>query len=186
MQPFSYFEKLSTPAKMQNPAIYQEAPEYCHYFFDLVPSDNLLAELKNSREATLAIFEQITPEQENRAYAAGKWTTNEVIRHIIDCERVYTYRALRFSRFDATELAGFEQDDYIRSLKAIPLSLVDLKEEYIAVRTATIALFASMTEEMLHFKARANNVYFTPNAIGFMTVGHNLHHIGFLQKNYLK
>ena len=114
-----------------------------------------------------------------------RYHTKEVLRHIIDCERVYSYRALRFSRFDETELSAFDENLYIESIKKIEQNLTDLKDEYENVRKSTIALYRTMTKEMLDFKGKANKVDFTARTLGFMTVGHNLHHCNFLKTNYL-
>jgi len=170
---------------MIDKTIYKDALEYCYYFFDLVQTDDLLAELERSYQLTQALFSLISPEKENYAYKPNKWTTKEVIRHIIDCERVYTYRALRFSRFDNTTLSGFDENLYIDRIKEVEQNLTDLKEEYENVRKSTISLFKSMTNEMLDFSGTANKVVFTARALGFMTIGHNLHHCNFIKTNYL-
>ena len=47
-------------------------------------------------------------------YAPGKWSVKESLGHVIDAERVFSYRALRIARNDKTPLAGFEQDDYVK------------------------------------------------------------------------
>ena len=171
---------------MTNKTIYQDAPLYSHSFFDLVETDNLLSELRKSEQLTKQLFQRITPENENFSYQPNKWTTKEVIRHIIDCERVYSYRAFRFSRFDSTDLPGFDENQYIDRMKPINLNLNDLKEEYEIVRRSTIAVFKTMTQDMLDFKGTANGVCFTARALGFMTVGHNLHHCHFLDAHYLR
>lgn len=170
---------------MTNRTFYKDIPPYYHYFFNLVKTDNLLAALRESKLITEQIFDSITPEKENFSYAPGKWTTKQVIRHIIDCERVYSYRALRFSRFDPAELPGFDENKYMEPVKNITYSLQDLREEYVSVRNATFLLFKNMNNEMLDFKGRANNVNFTAKALGFMTVGHNLHHGNFIKTTYL-
>lgn len=170
---------------MKDKTIYRDAPNYCHYFFDLVETNDLLIELENSCKLTLELFKLITSEKENFSYQPKKWTINEVLRHIIDCERVYSYRALRFSRFDNTELAGFDENKYIENMIGIVQNLDDLKDEYVNVRKATIALFKTMTHEMLDFKGTANKVSFTARTLGFMTVGHNLHHSNFIKTKYL-
>jgi len=170
---------------MTDKTIYKDAPDYCHYFFDLVETDNLLDELQKSYQITNELFQLITPEKENFSYQPDKWTTKEAIRHIIDCERVYTYRAFRFSRFDNTELPGFDENKYIETIKGKALNLSDLKDEYENTRKSTIALFKTMTNEMLDFKGPANKVYFTARSLGFMTVGHNLHHCNFIKTKYL-
>ena len=170
---------------MIDKTIYKDAPQYCYYFFDLVQTDDLLAELDNSYQMTQALFSLISPEKENYVYKPNKWTTKEVIRHIIDCERVYTYRAFRFSRFDNIELSGFDENLYIDNIKKFEQNLTDLKEEYENVRKSTISLFKAMTNEMLDFRGTANKVVFTPRTLGFMTIGHNLHHCNFIKANYL-
>ena len=170
---------------MTNKTIYKDAPPYCHYFFDLVKTDDLQFELQKTKQLTQDLLGLITSENENYSYQSNKWTTKEIVRHIIDCERVFTYRALRFSRFDNTELAGFDENQYIDKIKGIEQNLNDLKEEYENVRKSTIALFKNMTNEMLDNQGTANKGIFTARTLGFMTVGHNLHHCNFIKANYL-
>ncbi|MFA7359594.1 MAG: DinB family protein [Candidatus Kapaibacterium sp.] len=170
---------------MTDKTYYKDAPSYCHYYFDLLQTDNVINELEKSRKLTLDTIELITPEKENFSYLPNKWTTLEVLKHIIVCERIYTYRALRFSRFDNTELAGFDENEYTANVKKIKYHLKDLLDEYINVRNASMNLFKNMTEEMLNFKGKANNAYFTPRTIGFMTAGHNIHHCNFIKTYYL-
>lgn len=165
---------------------YTDAPQYCHYYFDLVVEDNLIAALQNSYMETLKLIATIPTTKENYSYAADKSTTKEVLRHIIDCERVYAYRAFRFSRFDDTELAGFDENQYIIHSKDIQWNLDVLKEEYANVRQSKINLFSSMTEKMLDFKGPANKVGFTARGLAFMAVGHNIHHCNFIKSHYLQ
>lgn len=160
-----------------------ECPQYCQYFFDLV-GDDLLMELENSKETTLDFIKLIPKEKEDFVYEEGKWTMKEVLQHIIDCERVYTYRAFRFSRFDATELSGFDENLYISNTKNLEISIENIYKEFESVRNSTISLFRPMTNKMLDFKGLANQVTFTARSLGFMAVGHNLHHINFVKKNY--
>jgi hypothetical protein len=164
---------------------YSDAPQYCHYYFDLVEQDNLIDALKKSYEETLTLIASIPKEKENYSYAAGKWTTKEVLRHIIDCERVYAYRAFRFSRFDNLELAGFDENQYITNSQEIEWDLLTLKDEYSNVRKSTLNLFMPMTEKMLDFKGTANKVNFTARGLACMTVGHNIHHCNFIKTHYL-
>ena len=164
---------------------YSDAPAYCHYFFDLVTGSNLIEALQSTKAATLALMEKIPASKWHHAYAPNKWTTIEVLRHIIDCERVYAYRALRFSRMDDTELAGFDENLFIASSKAINNSITDTAEEFETVRQSTIKLFEPMTDAMLDFKATANKVGFTARGLGYMAAGHNIHHCNFILTNYL-
>lgn len=170
---------------MKDKSIYKDAPSYSHYYLDLIQSNDLMHELEESKKITLDTFKLISPEKENFSYQVNKWTSKEVLRHIIDTERIFAYRAFRFSRFDNTQLSGFSENDYIEKVKSINFPLADLQKEYLYVRDASIELFSKMNEEMLGFIGTANKVNFSTRALGFMIVGHNLHHIAFLKNNYL-
>lgn len=170
---------------MQNAKLYSEAPTYCHYFFDLIESDNFLEEFENSRKSTLNLIENIPLEKENYAYQEGKWTVKEVFKHIIDCERIFIYRALRFARFDATPLPGFDENAYMANQDITNLSLFDLKNEYNIVRESAVLLYKNLNDDMLDFKGRTNGMNYSARIIAFMIIGHNLHHIKMIQNKYL-
>lgn len=170
---------------MNNQAIYKDAPDYCSYYFDLIQSDDLLVEFEKSKELTLNIFNLISPELENYAYQPNKWTIKEVLRHIIDMERIFAYRAFRFTRFDDTELSGVEENDYIAKVNQTDIKLTDLLEEYLAVRNSTIWIFKNIKTEMLDFKGIANTQTYTARTLGFAIIGHNIHHCHSIQTRYL-
>ncbi len=171
---------------MKNKSIYKDAPEYCAYFFDLIQSDSLVFEFEKSKELTLDVFKLISPELENHSYQPNKWTVKEVLRHIIDMERIFAYRAFRFSRFDDTELSGVEENDYIKKVKTTDIKLADLKEEYLAVRNSTIGIYRNITTEMLDFNGNANKQTYTARTLGFAMIGHNIHHCNFIKTRYLQ
>ena len=171
---------------MKNKGIYKDAPEYCGYYFDLIQSDDLLSELEESKELTLNVFGLISPELENYCYAPNKWTIKEVLRHIIDMERIFQYRAFRFSRCDDTELSGVEENDYIEKVKQTDITLSDLREEYLAVRNSTIWIYRNIKPEMLDFKGTANKQTYTARTLGFAIIGHNVHHCNIIKTKYLK
>lgn len=164
---------------------YNDFPPYCRHYFDLVAEDDLMEALKNSRDHTLKFISEIPAAKENFSYAENKWTVKQVLSHIIDCERIYAYRALRFSRKDNTELPGFDEDLFAANANASGRNLQDLAEEYKSVRGSTIFLFEHMTEEMLGFKGMANKLWLTPCAIGFLAAGHNIHHCKIIKERYL-
>lgn len=170
---------------MKDQSIYLETASYFHYYFDLVETNDLVLELQKSKHSTIDFIQSIPKEKEDYAYSDGKWTIKEVFRHIIDSERVYAYRAFRFSRFDNTELAGFDENKYIENVNSIHFSLKDLLLEYVNLRDSTINLFETMTDQMLDFKGTANNMKTSARILGYMTVGHNIHHYNFIKKHYL-
>ena len=170
---------------MQDQNIFNEAPTYFHYYYGLVPSNDLLVALEEDLNTTLDILKSIPSEKENFAYAPNKWTTKEVFKHIIECERIFAYRALRFSRFDSTPLPGFDENHFIENSTQMNQNLAELIIEFELVRKSTIALFKYMSPEMLQFQAPANNTTYSTRAIGFMIVGHCIHHCHFVTQKYL-
>jgi uncharacterized damage-inducible protein DinB len=120
----------------------------------------------------------------NFRYAPDKWTAKEVIGHVCDSERVFAYRALRISRADATPLAGFEQDDYVRNGPFAERLFCDLVEDFIAVRRATLSLLRNLDEAAWTRRGLANNHEVTVRALAYIIAGHELHHRGILEEKY--
>ena len=108
----------------------------------------------------------------------------EVIGHITDTERIFTYRALRFARGDQTPLPGFEQNDYVRSGAFSERTLAGLAEEFGAVRSASIALFRSFNNEAWTRRGMADQKEVTVRALAFITAGHQMHHRILLEERY--
>lgn len=121
----------------------------------------------------------------NFSYAQGKWTIAEVLIHLMDTERIFQYRALRFARNDKTELQGFDQDSYVPESQAPNRSRNDILEEFIAIRKSSIALFASLNDEMLLRSGLASGAKMSVRALGFVICGHQVHHFNILQERYL-
>ena len=115
----------------------------------------------------------------------GKWTIKEVLSHVIDTERIFTYRALTIARNDNTPLPGFDENAYIPFSNASGRSLMQLIHEYELVRRSSMALFESFTEEMLDRQGTANNMRLTPRILGWMLAGHDAHHADIVRNRYL-
>lgn len=165
--------------------IFPFVPEYYWYYINLPESQDLATELQQSMESTLSVFKMIHPLMEDYRYQPNKWTVKEVLQHMIDVERIFSYRAFRFSRFDQTELPGFDENTYIDNIKPSLKSLLQLQEEYESVRRGTQSLYLGMLSEMMDFQGRANGGIFTPKALGFIIVGHNIHHNNIILSRYL-
>ena len=162
-----------------------DVPAYYRAYLDLIKENDLLPFLKNRTEETLKLIGSIPPEKTEYRYASGKWTVKEVFSHIIDTERILAYRALRFSRKDATELSGFDENAYAPNSNTGNRSLQEIASEYTAVRSASIFLFSYMTPEMLDFKGKANKASNTARGLGWMIAGHDVHHCGVIRERYL-
>jgi len=160
------------------------APSYGRYI-DLVPSGSILATLQRQLAETRDLLARLTEEKAGYRYAPGKWSIKEVIGHVADSERVFTYRALRFARNDATPLPGFEQDGYVTNGRFDRRPLQDLRTEYEHVRLASIALFAPLAEEAWTKRGIANAVEVSVRALAWIIAGHEIHHRNVLQEKYL-
>jgi len=150
-----------------------------------VPDGDVVATLANQIGETLTLLRSLTTSVSTYRYAPDKWSVNELVGHIIDSERLFTSRALRFARNDPQPLPGFEQDDYVRNstFEAYPLS--ELAAELEAVRQSTVLLFKHMDEEAWTRRGIANNAEVSVRALAYIVAGHELHHREILQTRYL-
>lgn len=160
------------------------APFYQNYI-NLVEADDLQEAFSKYNQIIKSFYNQLPEAKGNYAYADGKWTVKEVLQHIIDAERVFAYRALCFARKDKTAFPGFDENAYAVNSNANGRTLTDLQIEFSAVRHSTNLLFQSFFEEQLAELGTASNNAVTVNAIGFIIIGHLLHHKNVLEQRYL-
>lgn len=174
---------------MSNSIITRPAPnEYAPYYggyMNIVPDGDIVALLTQQMPATLALIRGLAEEQGSWRYAPEKWSIKELCGHIIDAERVFAYRALRFARGDQTPLPGFEQDDFIAHANFAARSLNDLADEYEAVRRATIALLGSLDDAAWQRSGIASENEMSVRALAYGIAGHELHHLKILRERYL-
>jgi len=160
--------------------------EYFQFYISLVDKRlDVIAALEQTHKRTNEIIDLITEEEANHAYAEEKWTIKELLVHLIDTERIFCNRALRFARNDQTDLPGYDHDNYVPFSGANQRSLKGIADEYNTVRNASIALFKSFTAEMLEREGTANNNKLTVLSIGFIMAGHETHHTNILEERYL-
>ena len=152
-----------------------QADEYAPYYeryISLVQGDDILNTLDQQRRQMMLLLSCRDEEEGDFRYAPDKWSAKEVIGHICDTERVFGYRALRFSRSDATPLEGFEQDDYVRNGPFAQRPVADMVEEFSAVRRATLSLLRNLDEAA--WMRRGINIIQSPTQLDFgftFTVG---------------
>jgi enterochelin esterase-like enzyme len=175
----------SQTMSITRPADGDYLPYYAAYI-DLVPADaDPRAMLREQTAEIQTAFAALTEKQALQVYAPGKWTSKQILLHIIDTERVFAYRALRFARGDAQALAGFDENEYADNGGANVRSMSDLLTEYAAVRTATLALVNSFTPEQLQQRGTANNAEVTVTALLYIMPGHVQHHLRVFRERYL-
>lgn len=131
-----------------------------------------------------ALLRGVTDEAASARLTPTEWSIKEVLGHICDTERVFSYRAMRVARGDTTPLPGFDQDDYVNATNFNARSLVSLLDEFAALRQANLLTFRPLTEAELIRRGTASSNPITPRALLFMMAGHVLHHVESLKANY--
>ena len=162
-----------------------EYAEYYDLYIRRVPDGDIIDIMRQQLATCLDLFESIPEERAEFRYAPDKWTTKEVIGHIIDVEWVFTVRGLRMARGDQTPLPGMEQDDFVAGANFGERSLSHIVNEFRHLRSANIALFESMSEEILDRTGMASDCRFSVRSIPYILAGHATHHLGMLKEKYL-
>lgn len=160
-------------------------PAYYHNYISKVQNDELGALFIDHQRQFLNFLADIPAEKWDYAYAPGKWTIKELVQHVIDAERIFTYRALCIARKDTTSLPGFDENTYVAHSKAGNRTKIDLVAELQAVQRASATLFASFDDEQLESTGIANGKPVYVLGIAFILVGHTLHHMDILKDRYL-
>jgi len=161
------------------------APYYKTYLENL-EDDEIVEMMINDLESQITFLDNIPDEKLLYSYDKGKWTISELILHISDCELVFAFRALSFSRFDKTNLTGFDHNEWVSNSHANSLSKKQLIGIFKTARNHSIALFKSFNDKQLNEIGIANNVNFSVRALGYIIIGHNRHHFSILKSRYLK
>lgn len=167
------------------PAPHEYAPFYARYI-ERVPEGSSLPALLEAQATELdALLAGLDEAKALHRYAPGKWSIKEMVGHLADAERIMAYRLLRISRGDATPLAGFEEDDYVKIAAFDRRTLGDLRAEFQAVRQATLALVRSLDAEAFARRGTANQNPVSAAAIAHILFGHTAHHMAVLRERYL-
>lgn len=163
-----------------------EFAEYYGKYIAAVPDGDVTRTLAQQGEDFLSLLKNLSEEQAGSAYAPGKWTVKQVICHITDAERIFTYRVLRIARGDATPLASFDENAYAATCGADDRPLDTLLGEFAAVRGATLALLRWLPEATWSNVGTASNKPVTVRGLAWITAGHAMHHEKILRERYLK
>ena len=159
-------------------------PEFYRNYVEMVGDGQLVPTLLRSGDEFMAFCKRLTEQQGNYRYAEDKWSIKEIILHLIDSERVFAYRALRFARNDTTELSGFDQDHFVQESNANNRTIHGLLTEFTNVRAATIDLFSSFSDEVRKRSGKSNDVEMSVELLGLIISGHVLHHLKVISERY--
>jgi uncharacterized damage-inducible protein DinB len=169
---------------MQRPRA-DEYGAYYHAYVQHVPDGDVLEQLARQGEETSRFLAAVPREREGFRYQEGKWSVRELVGHLVDCERIFSVRALAFARGDRAELPGFDENRYVAQADFDHRPLASLAEELRLVRGATLGFFRSVTKETEARRGVANGASFTVRSVPFILAGHELHHLGVLRERYL-
>lgn len=171
-------------ATATRPDATEHHPYYGKYIA-LVPEDDAIRALESQMSDALALLRTIPEAKGDHRYAPDKWTIKEVIGHLIDGERVFAYRALRFARKDQTPLPGFDENTYVPAGGFGRFTLADLASEWETVRRSNLALFRRLDSEAWTRRGVANDSPVSVRALAFIIAGHGRHHVAILRERYL-
>lgn len=158
---------------------------YFGTYLKIVPDLELIEALNYSKDRLVNILNSLTEEKLNYRYDKDKWTIKEIFLHIIDNERIFINRALRFSRDDKTELPGYNHADYILPAEATSRNINDLIEEFETLRQSSIIFFKNLTTKMLQKNGKAGGTILSVGSIGYLLVGHDIHHTNVIEERYI-
>lgn len=163
--------------------------EYHSFYSTYVESlqqQDVLAILKKQLKNVPDLLWSIKASKHNYAYAPGKWTIKQLLQHVNDVERVFTYRALCFARGDKQPQPGMDQDLYVLNADIREVPFASIIDEFVALRVATVCLFERLNELQLDQVGKADGHPITVRALAAITAGHVQHHVNILKERYLQ
>ena len=163
----------------------QRVPPFFHGYINSTSEEDMMLALKNSTSNFLAFLQTVPMEKHDFRYAEDKWSVKELLQHVVDTERVFAYRALRFSRKDDTPLPGFNENLFAKNSKADKRNWNEMVEEFYMLRKANEMMFASFDSEQLENTGLSNNNPIYVMAMGFVCAGHVNHHMQIIKERYL-
>jgi uncharacterized damage-inducible protein DinB len=172
-------------AKINKPAVGDYAPYFQNYMNQVPDDGNLLKHLKDIQKETEQLMLSLSEEKLLHRYAEGKWTIKDVLVHLMDAERIFAYRALRFARTDETPLSSFDENIYVPAANANARKIKDILKEAALLRAANIAFIKTLDRKALKRKGLSNNHKISVLALVNLIYGHQRHHLNIIRERYL-
>lgn len=163
-----------------------EAVEYFFRYINQVPDDEDIIEvLKYQERTTLAFLTSIPDDKGDYRYEEGKWSVKDVIQHVIDTERIFSFRGLLISRGEEQAIPGYDQDEYAENTDLDNRSLSELSRDFLAVRKSTISFYNSLSQKQSVRSGIASGGVMSVSATAYIIAGHLNHHEKVLKERYL-
>lgn len=160
-------------------------PAYFDHYINLVETSSAIEAIDKYSDQLIIFFSGLPEEKANYKYAEDKWTLKDVLQHIIDCERIFAYRALTIARGDKTPLPGFDENLYAKNSNSGNRTWSSLLNEFKLVRQSSDILLKNLNNEQLQQIGTSNNNPMSVNALVYIFYGHILHHINIINERYL-
>ena len=170
---------MAKPGKNEYPAYYQT------YIDALDDQGNVLSQMETSLRFFEKELSELALDKQEFSYAEGKWTIKEIIQHLIDTERVFVYRALRYSRKDKSTLLSYDENVFVANYEINKRNYDNLVNEFMLLRRSTILMFQNFDEEYLDREGKVGEDIFSVRALGYICSGHVLHHLKVIRERYL-
>ena len=166
-----------------------EPGEYAPYYeryVSLVSGTDILGTLEAERRKTLLLLSGRDEADGDFRYAPDKWSIRQVLNHLSDCERLFTFRAFWFARGFDSPLPSFDQHIAVAGAQADSLSWDEHVQEFHRVRLATLSFFRNLPEDAWARRGIASDNPFTVRALAYVAAGHVVHHVKILRERYLE
>lgn len=172
---------------MTAPALRPEADEYPGFYgkyVESIPGNDPVQALQRTGDEIAATLASIPEDRGSYRYGEDKWTIKTLVGHVIDAERIFTYRALRLARGDSTPLPGFDENEFAKVAGSDDRTVASLADEFAQVRASTVRLFASLPSDAWLRAGIVNKGHVTVRALGYIIAGHAVHHARVLRERY--
>lgn len=154
-------------------------------YVSLVPEEDILAAIAEQSTDTQKLLATVDEAKAAYRYAEGKWSIKEVLGHIVDAERIISYRLLAIARGEVSPLPGFDENAYVENADFDSWKLGDLAEHYAVVRRSNIVLLRNLPDAAWDRRGTANGFSVTTRGLAWSLVGHERHHVKVLRDRYL-
>ncbi len=162
-----------------------EYGDYYSLYVDQVPDGDVMEILSAGVGLTHRALEGIPAQRETYRYQPGKWSVREVLGHMVDVERVFSYRALSIARADPARLPSMDQDQWAADSNAGERTVASLLEDLARARASSLAIFDSLPAEAWGRRGIASDFELTARACAYILAGHEIHHRRVLEEKYL-
>lgn len=158
---------------------------YYQAFINLVKDDvQVLKQLKENGKAIESLIKSLPEEKLLYSYENDKWNIKDILQHLIDVERVFVQRALRFARADKNAQAFFEENKFAVEANATKIPIKKLLKDYKNLRAATLSFFETLPTSTFKKTGIASNSAMSVRACAWIICGHELHHLKIIKEKY--